>query len=91
MSDHASDQNNHDEPAVDSEVRDANSTELPTRPTMDHSLAQGHESEGAFQSLAEHSRQLLQVVKNLDNLGINATLPSLPKLIVVGDQSAGKR
>lgn len=43
-----------------------------------------------MQTLGQHSRQLIQFVQNLVNLNIDNTLPSLPKFVVVGDQSAGK-
>lgn len=41
-------------------------------------------------ALGIHSRQLIQVINRLESLGIQSTLPSLPKFVVVGDQSAGK-
>lgn len=50
--------------------------------TLDH-----HE---AMQSLGAHSHRLIQGIKKLEGFNINATLPSLPKFVVVGDQSAGK-
>ena len=43
-----------------------------------------------MQSFGEQSRQLIKVIQGLDSLGIDATLPSLPKFVVVGDQSHGK-
>ena len=36
------------------------------------------------------SRDLIRVIQKLDALGIDSTLPSLPKFVVVGDQSQGK-
>ncbi|SMY19728.1 unnamed protein product [Zymoseptoria tritici ST99CH_1A5] len=47
-------------------------------------------SEDAMEALGGKSRQLIQVIRKLANLNIDATLPSLPKIVVVGDQSAGK-
>ena len=44
----------------------------------------------AMQTLGNHSRQLIQAIQKLETLSIDATLPSLPKFVVVGDQSAGK-
>ncbi|WPA97076.1 uncharacterized protein RHO25_001684 [Cercospora beticola] len=35
-------------------------------------------------------RELIQAVQKLQCLGIDTTLPSLPKVVVIGDQSAGK-
>ncbi|KAI5370698.1 putative dynamin stalk domain, dynamin, GTPase domain, GTPase effector domain-containing protein [Septoria linicola] len=35
-------------------------------------------------------RELIQGINKLDCLGIDTTLPSLPKVVAVGDQSAGK-
>ncbi|KAK4579939.1 hypothetical protein LTR86_000140 [Recurvomyces mirabilis] len=50
-----------------------------------------HVEEGdAMLGLAQHSHQLIHAIQNLDALGIDATLPSLPRFIVVGDQSTGK-
>lgn len=40
--------------------------------------------------LGLRSRQLIQVIQKIDSLCIDSTLPSLPKFVVVGDQSAGK-
>ncbi|KAF7197185.1 Interferon-induced GTP-binding protein Mx [Pseudocercospora fuligena] len=45
---------------------------------------------GALENVGSRSRDLIQVIQRLSLLGINATLPSLPKFVVVGDQSAGK-
>ncbi|KXT02909.1 hypothetical protein AC578_1821 [Pseudocercospora eumusae] len=47
-------------------------------------------AKGALESVGSRSRDLIQVIQRLSLLGINATLPSLPKFVVVGDQSAGK-
>ncbi|KAK3110992.1 hypothetical protein LTR53_014181 [Teratosphaeriaceae sp. CCFEE 6253] len=43
-----------------------------------------------MQALGLHSRKLIATIQKLSLLGIDATLPSLPKFVVVGDQSAGK-
>lgn len=43
-----------------------------------------------MQSLGEKSRRLIQTIQKLEALRIDATLPSLPKFVVVGDQSHGK-
>ncbi|KAK6431649.1 hypothetical protein LTR95_012187 [Oleoguttula sp. CCFEE 5521] len=44
----------------------------------------------ALHTLAAGSRDLIQAIRTLNSLNIKATLPSLPKFVVVGDQSAGK-
>lgn len=44
----------------------------------------------AMQQLGAQSRDLIKAIKNLEALNIEATLSSLPKFVVVGDQSAGK-
>lgn len=44
----------------------------------------------AMRNLGADSYQLIKVIKKLEDLNIDATLPSLPKFVVVGDQSAGK-
>ena len=44
----------------------------------------------AMQQLGARSRTYIRVIKKLESLGIDATLPSLPRWVVVGDQSAGK-
>ncbi|KAK0347325.1 hypothetical protein LTR59_004085 [Friedmanniomyces endolithicus] len=46
--------------------------------------------EDAMQVLGQDSRQLIRAVQKLKELNIDATLPSLPTFVVVGDQSAGK-
>lgn len=38
----------------------------------------------------ERSRERIEVIRRLESLGIDATLSSLPKFVVVGDQSHGK-
>ncbi|KAK6442784.1 hypothetical protein LTR95_000987 [Oleoguttula sp. CCFEE 5521] len=52
------------------------------------SYAQQHND--ALHSLASGSRDLIRTIQSLSALNIEATLPSLPKFVVVGDQSAGK-
>jgi GTPase SAR1 family protein len=42
------------------------------------------------QALAEKQRMLISTIQNLEHLGIDATLSSLPKIVVVGNQSQGK-
>ncbi|TKA72500.1 hypothetical protein B0A55_07028 [Friedmanniomyces simplex] len=54
-----------------------------------HELA-ATDPEDAMQVLAQDSRQLIRAVQKLKELNIDATLPSLPTFVVVGDQSAGK-
>ena len=44
----------------------------------------------ALKSLGAQSHRLIQGIKKLEELSISATLKSLPKFVVVGDQSAGK-
>lgn len=41
-------------------------------------------------TVLERSRDLIQGIRNLESIGIDATLSSLPKFVVVGDQSHGK-
>ncbi|EMC99704.1 hypothetical protein BAUCODRAFT_119274 [Baudoinia panamericana UAMH 10762] len=51
----------------------------------------GTETTGnALQELASHSRSLIQLIQALTALNIDATIPSWPKFVVVGNQSAGK-
>lgn len=40
--------------------------------------------------LGHHSRTLIRTIQKLEMLNIDASLTSLPKFVVVGDQSAGK-
>nr|POF04564.1 interferon-induced gtp-binding protein mx3 [Quercus suber] len=50
-----------------------------------------HDAEAdAIRSLGQRSRKLIQVIQKLEALCIDSALPSLPKFVVVGDQSAGK-
>ena len=44
----------------------------------------------AMAHFGEPSRQLIKFIQNLESLGIDTALPSLPKIVVVGDQSHGK-
>ncbi|RMY77917.1 hypothetical protein D0863_01016 [Hortaea werneckii] len=44
----------------------------------------------AMAAVGGKARSLIQVVQRLESLGINATIPSFPKFVVVGDQSHGK-
>ncbi|EME87993.1 uncharacterized protein MYCFIDRAFT_75822 [Pseudocercospora fijiensis CIRAD86] len=61
-----------------------------TTPDGDVEMTNGIPAKGALESVGSRSRDLIQVIQRLSLLGINATLPSLPKFVVVGDQSAGK-
>nr|OQO27803.1 hypothetical protein B0A51_04616 [Rachicladosporium sp. CCFEE 5018] len=54
------------------------------------SAADAVQSTDALHSLASGSRDLIKAIQSLSALNIEATLPSLPKFVVVGDQSAGK-
>lgn len=45
---------------------------------------------GAMHFLGADSCRLIQAIKKLEELNISTTLKSLPKFVVVGDQSAGK-
>lgn len=45
----------------------------------------------AMQILGRESRKLIQAIKKLEALSIDSTLPSLPEIIVIGDQSTGIR
>lgn len=58
--------------------------------TMANGSQQGHDQHEALKSLGAHTHRLIQGIENLKQLDISATLKSLPKFIVVGDQSAGK-
>ena len=58
--------------------------------TMANGSQHGHDDHDALKSLGAHSYRLIQCIKKLEELNISATLKSLPKFIVVGDQSAGK-
>ena len=64
-----------------------------TRQRTDHNLdnrSQRSVTMDAMYTLGQHSRELISAIQKLSTLNINATLPSLPKFVVVGDQSAGK-
>ncbi|KAK0281262.1 hypothetical protein LTR91_011579 [Friedmanniomyces endolithicus] len=59
--------------------------------TVEHEIATAAvDPEDAMQVLGQDSRQLIRAVLKLKELNIDATLPSLPTFVVVGDQSAGK-
>ena len=58
--------------------------------TMANGSQHGHDDHDALKSLGAHSYSLIQCIKKLEELNISATLKSLPKFVVVGDQSAGK-
>lgn len=58
--------------------------------TMAHGSQNDHDDHDALKSLGAHSYRLIQGIKKLEELNISATLNSLPKFIVVGDQSSGK-
>lgn len=51
-------------------------------------MCTGHEDE--LLALGARSKRLIQTIQKLETLQIKSTLPSLPKFVVVGDQSAGK-
>jgi hypothetical protein len=48
------------------------------------------EAPDAVQALGSDSRALIDAVHKLAALNIDTTIPSMPKIVVVGDQSAGK-
>ncbi|KAK4507024.1 hypothetical protein PRZ48_000758 [Zasmidium cellare] len=50
----------------------------------------GSNTNTGMQALGNDSRQLIQAIQTLESLNIDATLSSLPKFVVIGDQSAGK-
>ncbi|QIX01543.1 hypothetical protein AMS68_007060 [Peltaster fructicola] len=61
--------------------------------TASHTLLDNMDTqldEDSMQTMGQQSRKLIRVIQKLETLNIDATLPSLPKFIVVGDQSAGK-
>jgi hypothetical protein len=77
--------------------QDEGDTAAPSSPaTMinenDHGMDGGLQDtpQDAMELLGARSRQLIQAIRNLEHLNIDATIPSLPKIVVVGDQSAGK-
>ncbi|KXT08534.1 hypothetical protein AC579_5409 [Pseudocercospora musae] len=79
-------------PAADGTPQAATTvTTAATTPDGDVEMTNGSTSaKGALETVGSRSRELIQVIQRLSLLGINATLPSLPKFVVVGDQSAGK-
>ncbi|KAF2718418.1 P-loop containing nucleoside triphosphate hydrolase protein [Polychaeton citri CBS 116435] len=44
----------------------------------------------AMSNLTSHGRELIKTIQKIETMGIDTTLPSLPKFVVIGDQSAGK-
>ncbi|KAK5113384.1 hypothetical protein LTR62_003484 [Meristemomyces frigidus] len=70
---------------MDSEMSGSSQAHQPQNATTN-----GQPESNAMLDLARHSRQLIQGIHRLESLNIDATLPSLPRFIVVGDQSAGK-
>ncbi|KAM3415604.1 hypothetical protein BST61_g9125 [Cercospora zeina] len=55
---------------------------------MEHTSAVA--AEDPLYLFGRKGRELIQAVQKLQSLGIDTTLPSLPKVVVIGDQSAGK-
>jgi len=53
-------------------------------------MATHTKNEATMRSLGSQSRRLTEGMKDLEKFNINTTLTSLPKYVVVGDQSAGK-
>lgn len=43
-----------------------------------------------MQTMGQPARELIKAIHKLEALSIEATVPSLPKFVVIGDQSAGK-
>jgi hypothetical protein len=58
--------------------------------TMTNGSQPDRDEHDALKSLGAQSHRLIQGIKKLEELSISATLKSLPKFVVVGDQSAGK-
>jgi hypothetical protein len=58
--------------------------------TMANGSQPDHDDHDALKYLGAHQYRLIQGIKKLEELNISATLKSLPKFVVVGDQSAGK-
>jgi len=48
------------------------------------------DAEDTLTNLTQHSRKLINAIRNIGLLGLDSTLPSLPKFAIVGDQSSGK-
>lgn len=61
-----------------------------TRLTRTGEGAEFHSSPKSTTTFGQQSRKLIETVQQLESLGIDATLPSLPKFVVAGDQSSGK-
>jgi hypothetical protein len=58
--------------------------------TMANGSQPDHDDHDALRHIGAHQYRLIQGIKKLEELNISATLKSLPKFVVVGDQSAGK-
>jgi hypothetical protein len=84
----------HDSPAAHDTPMEPHAASPDSQATMtngsQHGSQQGHDDQDALKSLGAHSYRLIQGIKKLEQLNISATLESLPKFVVVGDQSAGK-
>jgi hypothetical protein len=84
----------HDSPAAHDTPMEPHAASPDSQATMTngsrHGSQQGHDDQDALKSLGAHSYRLIQGIKKLEQLNISATLESLPKFVVVGDQSAGK-
>lgn len=63
-------------------------TPTETQASMEATTPNGDHA--AIYSLGADSHNHIQVIKKLGDLGIDATLSSLPKFVIVGNQSAGK-
>ncbi|CAK4033830.1 Interferon-induced GTP-binding [Lecanosticta acicola] len=70
------------------------STSASTAPTtnsdVDMQNVNSTPSASAMQTMGQPARELIKAIQRLEALSIKTTLPSLPKFVVVGDQSAGK-
>jgi hypothetical protein len=86
-SDHApcvSDINHHSASALSDTSTMAGSTPVP-------GMCENRANEGAQLDLLGHPVQkLVQLIKDLEQLGVETKKLPLPKIVVVGDQSAGK-
>lgn len=56
----------------------------------DHTHMVDFSDPDVLRTLSHHSRDLIKVIQKLEALSIDSTLPSLPKFVVIGDQSAGE-
>lgn len=68
-------------PGTDSEMTDATNTDATTADVM---------TPDPLVLFGSKGRELIQKMEELQYLGIDTTLPSLPKVVCIGDQSAGK-